>query len=150
MLKGKNIEKANVLYHLLCGVKDKAFKMSYTELNILARTVGNSLFDMHPTWSGYMSKQLVNELAIDPSTKKCAEHYYPRQVAGWRIVEHIMRYRGIKKAKLISLLIIFNQVHYTTAAENTALVPFQKYGTFTTPEYSYAAAGIELVQVKVV
>lgn len=148
MLKGRNVQKADVLFHLLCGVKEKVSKMSYEELNILARTIGNSLFDMTPIWSGYKSKALIAAELIDPKTKKCAEHYYPRQLAGWRIIEHILRYKGIKKAKLIELVRIFNQVHYTTAAENTKLVPYQKYGVFTTPEESYKQAGVELIKVK--
>lgn len=150
MLKGRNVQKAEVLYHLLSGVKDRLHKMSYDQLNILARTIGNSLFDMTAAWSGYKSKALIAAELLDPSTKKVAEHFYPRQVAGWRIIEHIMRYRGITKLKLEELIIAFNQVHYTTAAENTKLVPYQKYGVFVSPEHAYKQAGVELIQVKVV
>lgn len=148
MLKGKNVEKAEVLFHLLSGVRTKVQSMSYTELNILARTIGNSLFDMSPIWSGYKSRALIAAEKVNPKVKKCAEHYYPRQVAGWRIVEHILRYKGITKSKLFDLLEVFNQVHYTTSDENTRLVPFQKYGVFVSPEHSYKQAGVELVKVK--
>lgn len=148
LLKGKNIKKVEVLFHLLQGVKDKARKMSYEELNILARTIGNSLFDMNATWSGYKSKELLAQEIIDPKTKKCAEHFYPRQVAGWRIVEHIVRYGSISKKKLIEMIEVFIQVHYTTSDENTRLVPYQKYGAFISPEHSYKQAGVELVKVK--
>ena len=122
--------------------------MSYEELNILARTIGNSLFDMSYTWSGYKSKALLQEEAINPKAKKCAEHFYPRQVAGWRIVEHLIRYKGISKGKLHEMLAIFTQVHYTTATENLSLKPYQKYGTFISPEHSYQHANSELVKIK--
>ena len=148
MLKGRNVQKADVLYHLLNGVKDKVGKMSYDELNILARTIGNSLFDMTAKWSGYKSKELIAQEKKDPSTKKCAEHFYPRQVAGWYIVQHLVRYKGMSKAKLIDFIMMFNQIHYTTSEENTRLVPFQKSGIFTTPEHAYKQAGVELIKVK--
>lgn len=148
MLKGRNVQKAEVLYQLLNGVKGKIPLMSYAEMNILARTIGNSLFDMTATWSGYKSQALLDAEALNPDTKKCSEHYYPRQLAGWRIIEHILRYKGIKKPKLIDLILVFNRIHYTTPAENTALVPFQKYGIFTTPEHAYKQAGVVLVKVK--
>lgn len=148
MLKGKNIIKAEVLYRLLLGVKDHVKKMSYYELNVLARTIGNSLFDMNATWSGYKSKELIAAEAINPKAKKCAEHFYPRQVAGWRIVEHIIRYGSISKQKLIEMINVFCQVHYTTSDENSRLVPFQKYGIFISPEHSYREANVELVKVK--
>lgn len=149
MLKGKNIQKATMLHLLLTGMKDQITKLSYYEMNILARVVGNMIFDMSPVWSGYKSKALLAAEAQDPSTKKCAEHFYPRQVAGWRVVEHMCRYRGISKSRLFDMLSVFTQVHYTTADENTRLVPFQKYGTFISPEHSYKQAGIDLVPVKV-
>lgn len=148
MLKGKNIQKADVLYRLLIGVKDHVQKMSYYELNVLARTIGNSLFDMSAIWSGYKSKELIKAEASNPKAKKCAEHFYPRQVSGWRIVEHMIRYRGISKSKLIQLIEVFTQVHYTTPEENTRLVPYQKYGVFISPEHSYKEANVELVKVK--
>lgn len=103
---------------------------------------------MTPTWSGYKSQALLDEEAKNPKTKKCGEHYYPRQVSGWRIVEHMIRYKGISKHKLFEMLDIFNTIHYTTAEENTRLVPYQKYGTFISPEHSYKMADITLVRVK--
>jgi hypothetical protein len=35
--------------------------------------------------------------------------------------------------------------NYVTRQENNDLKPFQKLGVFTTPEASYQAAGIELI-----
>jgi len=148
LLKGKNIQKADVLYRLLSGIRTHVRTMSYYELNVLARTIGNSLFDMSATWSGYKSHDLVAEELINPKTKKCAEHFYPRQVSGWRIVEHMIRYGSISKSKLIEMIEVFTQVHYTTPAENTRLVPFQKYGVFISPEHSYKQANVDLVKVK--
>ena len=148
MLKGRNIQKARVLYDIITGVKGKIPLMRLDELNILARTIGNALFDMTPSWSGYKSEELIRQEEIDPKTKKVAEHYYPRQVAGWRIIEHVARYKGISRPQLERMIESFNRIHYTTAEENTRLVPFQKYGVFTTPEDSYRQAGIVLVKVK--
>lgn len=122
--------------------------LSYYELNVLARTIGNSLFDMSATWSGYKSQELIDQEAIDPKAKKCAEHFYPRQVSGWRVVEHMVRYGSISKSKLIEMIEVFTQVHYTTPAENTRLVPYQKYGVFISPEHSYKQAAVDLVKVK--
>lgn len=148
MLQGKNLLKANVLFQILCGVKTSIAKMSYYELNVLARTVGNALFDMTPTWSGFKSQGLLDAEQQNPKTKKCAEHFYPRQVSGWRIVEHLIQYRGISKKKLFEMISVFIKVHYTTSEENTRLVPYQKVGVFISPEHSYQMANITLVKVK--
>lgn len=148
LLKGKNIQKADVLYRLLSGIRTHVRTMTYYELNVLARTIGNSLFDMSATWSGYKSQELLDLEAVDPKAKKCAEHFYPRQVSGWRIVEHMIRYGSISKPKLIDLIKVFTQVHYTTATENSRLVPYQKYGVFISPEHSYKQANVDLVKVK--
>lgn len=148
MLKGKNIQKAEVLYRLLSGIRSHVRTMTYYELNVLARTIGNSLFDMSATWSGYKSNTLIQEELTNPKTKRCAEHFYPRQVSGWRIVEHMVRYGSISKSKLIEMIEVFTQVHYTTSAENSRLVPFQKYGVFISPEHSYKQANVDLVKVK--
>ena len=109
MLKGKNKNKARVLFDLLSGVRYKVRGMNYDELNILARTIGNSLFDMTPIWSGYKSEELIKQEAMDPKTKKVAEHFYPRQVAGWRIVEHLLRYSGISQKQLERMIMAFNR-----------------------------------------
>lgn len=148
LLKGKNVQKADVLYRLLSGIRAHIRTMTYYELNVLARTIGNSLFDMSATWSGYKSQELINNEVKDPKAKKCAEHFYPRQVSGWRIVEHMVRYGSISKPKLIEMIEVFTQVHYTTPTENTRLVPYQKYGVFISPEHSYKQANVDLVKVK--
>lgn len=124
--------------------------MRYEELNVLARTVGNNLFDMTHTWSGFKSRKLIEAEQLSIKVKKCPEHFYPRQVAGWRIVEHIVRYKGISKKKLCEYIKVFTQVHYTLPEENTKLIPYQKYGVFISPEHSYKLAEVELVQVKII
>lgn len=147
MLKGKNQTKAIVLHSLLTGIAKQVPTMKYDELNILARTVGNALFDMTHTWSGFKSKRLIEAEQSNPKTKKCPEHFYPRQVAGWRIIEHLIQYRGISRKKLFEYVSVFTQVHYTLPEENTKLIPYQKHGVFISPEHSYKLAEIELVKV---
>lgn len=148
MLKGKNQLKAEVLHNLLSGVAKYVPNMGYDELNVLARTVGNSLFDMTPTWSGYKSKGLIEAEMKDPKVKKCPEHFYPRQVAGWKIIEHVMQNKGIARRKLFEYVKEYIQVHYTLPEENTRLVPYQRQGVFISPEVSYKLANVELVKVK--
>lgn len=137
-----------MLWMTLQGIAKDLPKLSQPEKHVLARMVSNSIYDMRFIWSGMESQALVDAKAKDPKTKRCAEHFYPRQLAGSRILQHVERYGGISQKKLKEFLDIFCKVHYTTSEENIKLKAYQKVDTFISPEQSYASAGIALVQVK--
>lgn len=143
-----NARKVKVLHAVLDGIKDKLPSMDEDERNLVARMIGNSIFDMRCVWSGYESKGLIAARVQNKKATRCPEHFFPRQVAGKRIVEHIIRFRGLSIKKLQEYLDVFCQVHYTTSEENVRLKPYQKTDTFISAEHSYAMASIELVQVK--
>ena len=140
--------KVKVLWMMLKGVAADIPKLCPQEKNVVARMISNSIFDMRTKWSGMESQALIDARSKNPKTTKCPEHYYPRQVAGARILQHIERYGGISKNKLDEFLDVFTRVHYTTSEENQLLKPYQKVDTFISPEHSYEAAGITLVKVK--
>ena len=140
--------RVKVLHLLLSGIAPCVKELSDEEKHTIARMVGNSIFDMRPIWSGYESQALVDAKARGDKITRCPEHYYPRQVAGKRIVDHIARFKGISRNKLEEFLDIFCRVHYTTSEENIRLKPFQKTDTFISPEHSYESANITLVKVK--
>lgn len=140
--------KVKVLHLMLSGIVGELAKLSNLEKNVISRMISNSIFDMRVIWSGMYSQELANALAVNPKTQKCAEHYYPRQVAGQRILQHIERYNGISLKKLEEFLDVFTRVHYTTSQENQLLKPYQKIDTFISPEHSYQMAGITLIKAK--
>lgn len=140
--------KVKVLHLMLTGIVGELHKLSTLEKNVISRMISNSIFDMRVIWSGMYSQGLVDAISLAPKTQKCAEHYYPRQVAGQRILQHIERYKGISLKKLEEFLDVFTRVHYTTSQENQLLKPYQKVDTFISPEHSYQMAGITLVKAK--
>lgn len=140
--------RVKVLHTILDGLRTTLPSMDEEEKNLVARMIGNSIYDMRVNWSGYESKALIEARARNPKTTRCPEHFYPRQVAGKRIVEHICRFNGISMKKLQEFLDVYCQVHYTTSEENVSLKPYQKTDTFISPEHSYQMAGIELVYVR--
>lgn len=143
-----NARKVKVLHAILDGARDKIKHMDDEEKNLIARMIGNSIYDMRVLWSGYESKALIEARNLDKKTTRCPEHFYPRQVAGKRIVEHVVRFGGISLKKLQEYLDVFCQVHYTTSEENVRLKPYQKTDTFISPEHSYSMANIELIKVR--
>lgn len=143
-----NARKVKVLHAMLNGIRESLQSMDDDEKNLVARMIGNSIFDMRVVWSGYESKALIEARTSNKKTTKCPEHFFPRQVAGKRIVEHIIRFKGISIKKLQEFLDVFCQVHYTTSEENVRLKPYQKTDTFISAEHSYSMANIELIKVR--
>ena len=141
--------KVQVLHAILDGLKGKLHKMDNDQRNLVARMIGNSIFDMRVLWSGFESEELIRRRANGEKIKRCPEHFFPRQVAGKRIVDHVCRFKGISINKLREYLEVFCQVHYTTSEENVSLKPYQKTDTFISPEHSYQSAGIKLIKVRV-
>lgn len=140
--------KVKVLWMTLKGIAADIPKLCPQEKNVVARMISNSIFDMRTKWSGMESQALIDARKNNPKITKCPEHYYPRQVAGMRILQHLERYGGISRSKIDEFLDVFTRVHYTTSEENQLLKPYQKVDTFISPEHSYEAAGITLVKVK--
>lgn len=144
----KQEKKEAMLLLTLQGIAKDVSSLDPFEKNVISRMISNSIFDMRVIWSGYESSELIAQRQAGLKPQRCAEHYFPRQVAGKRILDHVERYGGISKKKLSQYLDIFCRVHYTTSEENTKLRAFQKTDTFISPEHSYQQAGITLIKVK--
>jgi hypothetical protein len=131
----------------------------------IARQIGTSLYDITPIWSGYYSVDIFDAIklrneekaALKAACKKCpkqsvitwtSEHFYPRQVAGDRVVEYVCTHGNIKFDTFVDMVHDFITVHRVTPEENTKLRPFQRIDTFTRWEDSYQAVGIVLVHNK--
>lgn len=141
------LDRSLVLHLLLSGVASSVKHMSDYQRAVVARTIGNAIYDLPCVWSGWQSQGLLDAKAVNPKQKKCQEHYIPRQVAGAQIVSHMLRYGGISLSFLRTRLDIYRQVHWTTSEENMRLVAFQKVGVFVDSHTAYAQAGITLIKL---
>jgi hypothetical protein len=98
-------------------------------------------------WSGKISPAALIELSTTKKrrSKINLEHSWPKQI----VIEKIFTdwYEHIKDPiSLENLFFIhFGIFHITTKKENTDLIKHQRKCNFTTPENSYKAAGIELL-----
>ncbi|MBT8440512.1 MAG: hypothetical protein KJO91_12340, partial [Gammaproteobacteria bacterium] len=101
------------------------FDQTPEKLHRHARNVGNAIYDLPYQWTGYRT-----QAAID-SGEKVKEHFYPRQWAGYVIVNYIMEHKGFEDfGTLVDVLMVLAQVHYTTAKENQSLKGLQDAETF--------------------
>jgi hypothetical protein len=76
--------------------------------------------------------------------KLTKEHQTPRKIGGMKLMEYMAQH-DTTQVEFESMLQNFLAWNYVTRQENNDLKPFQKLGVFTTPEASYQAAGIELI-----
>ncbi len=76
--------------------------------------------------------------------KLTKEHQTPRKIGGMKLMEYMAQHDATQ-VEFESMLQNFLAWNYVTRQENNDLKPFQKLGVFTTPEASYQAAGIELI-----
>lgn len=109
------------------------FQQTPEKLHRHARNVGNAIYDLPYQWTGYRT-----QAAID-SGEKVKEHFYPRQWAGYVIINYIMEHKGFEDfGMLVDVLMVLAQVHYTTAAENQALKSLQDAESFVDWHEPYA------------
>jgi hypothetical protein len=125
------------------AAEHKQKPLTDTDRNDFARGIGTLLFDLPARYSGKASKAVLQS-KYHAGTKWCPEHFIPRQVSGHRILDTFLNERFDMK-KLLVMLWDSTEVHYVLPEENTALMPHQKPGVFTTWEAAYDAVGIELV-----
>jgi hypothetical protein len=84
---------------------------------------------------------LTKSKALERLTK---EHQTPRKIGGMKLIEYMAQHDATQD-EFESMLQTFLSWNYVTRQENNDLKPFQKVNVFTTPEASYHAAGIELI-----
>ncbi len=84
---------------------------------------------------------LTKAKALQRLTK---EHQTPRKIGGMKLMEYMAQHDA-SQDEFESMLQTFLSWNYVTRQENNDLKPFQKVGVFTTPEASYQAAGVELL-----
>jgi hypothetical protein len=98
-------------------------------------------------WTGKISRKALERLHPDnpaPRFKLSEEHVYPRKVAACML----LRDTALTSQ---SMEIIFREqygrLHYITPEENKAVIRFQKFEVFSSPEEAYRKAGIELIDI---
>lgn len=112
--------------------------------NYLARGIGNIIFDISITKSGYVSKSLVDEYGFR-SSSFCPDHFHSRQQVGIRIVKENPSFD-----KIIEILTEASMVHLVTSEENIRLSPIQNGKDTREKSWQdqYILAGIDLVRDK--
>ena len=76
--------------------------------------------------------------------KLTKEHQTPRKIGGLQLMDYMLGHL-VTQEKFESKLQTYLKWNYVTRSENNNLKPHQKVGKFTTPEASYQAAGIILM-----
>jgi hypothetical protein len=84
---------------------------------------------------------LTKAKALQKLTK---EHQTPRKIAGLQLMNYMLGH-FVNQEKFEFKLQTYLQWNYVTKSENNNLKPHQKVGKFTTPDASYQAAGIILM-----
>lgn len=87
------------------------------------------------------STGLTKTKALQRLTK---EHQTPRKIGGMKLMEYMAQHDSTQD-EFESMLQTFLSWNYVTRQENNNLKPYQKVGVFTSPEVSYQAAGVELI-----
>lgn len=123
--------------------------LSLDDKRVFARSIGNDIQDMASIKTGKISILAKAERDIDPKYRPTEEHCYPNQVAGMDVLSeytsHSLDGGFVPDAGVDAILALARRVNLVTKDENSDLIPYQKYGVYTTPEESYRKAGIELV-----
>jgi hypothetical protein len=89
----------------------------------------------------FMASGMTKAKALQRLTK---EHQTPRKIGGMKLMEYMAQHHA-SQDEFESMLQTFLSWNYVTRQENIDLKPHQKFGVFTTPEASYQAAGVELI-----
>ena len=95
------------------------------------------------TLDSMQASGLTKAKALQLLTK---EHQTPRKIGGMKLMEYMAQHDAAQD-EFESMLQTFLSWNYVTRQENNDLKPYQKVGVFTTPEVSYHAAGVELIDV---
>lgn len=147
----ENERKAKVLYDTCRTLFYKDYPED--ELNVVARNIGNSIHDIGPFFSGYISKRALEVKMVyygkneskELDKKIVNEHFHGRQNAGQTIVHHFIRHPDTSFDEFKKLLEPYCMVHITTGQENAALSKYQNAGMSWWD--SYTSCGIELIDV---
>lgn len=138
-----NLNKARVLYDML----RTGFYFKYSEemLNDVARIVGNSIYDIGPFFTGYISETAIARKLNDKGYAPVDEHFMSRQQSGKLIILSMMQYKDMSFDQFLGVLEPHCCTHKTTKEENIQLIPFQQRGLKWDDCYKHA--GIKLVHV---
>jgi len=118
-------------------------------VNNFARFIGTLIFEMGTTYTGQASESaLQHKFWAHRAGEKftwCADHQWPRQVSGYKLVTKFVELGTVDKALLMRMMLKMTEVNYVTSDENRVLMEFQKVGVFTTPKEAYKRAGVVLL-----
>lgn len=118
------------------------FDLNKRKLQRYARNIGQNIYDLPATWTGYRTVDSID------TNQKVPEHFYPRQWAGRVVVNYILEHDGIEFDVLYDLLKVLSQVHFTTKEENQKLRKLQDSETFIDWHEPYVELCSELVHEK--
>ena len=138
----RDFDKIYVLYQHLVNTAHLYNQMTPTQLNCVARIIGNSVHDLTKIWSGYISSTALRSLIEDNSTYITHDHYLSRLQSGKNIVKRFSE--GIIPFDVfINIMFEACYVHKITKDENNKIIQLQNSGMSW--QRCYISAGIDLI-----
>lgn len=145
-------KRSKVAFDMIRGILKESLTSDFVEdhQRIYSRMVGVVLREIKP----FILTDWISEDAKIKGAKKVEEHFYPMQVAGGIIFQHlVLEQQGLVEPltfdKFEQYCKVFLQVALTTSDENKVLgmggdKSPQNYKRFTTPEQAYIDAGVKI------
>lgn len=142
----KDFDKIMVLYQHLVQTSPLYQNMSQSQMNYVARIIGNTVHDLTKIWSGYISNEALRQMISDNNDQKIThDHYLSRLQSGKQIVQYFNNSNNISFDEFLNLIFEACYVHKITKSENSKLIQHQNTGTawYT----CYTNAKIDLIYV---
>lgn len=140
----KDFDKIMVLYQHLVHTSPLYQSMTPSQVNYVARIIGNSVHDLTKIWSGYISNDALKLMLSDNEQKITHDHYLSRLQSGKQIVQYFNN-NPIPFDEFLNLIFEACFVHKITKQENSRLIQLQNSGIEWTT--SYIQAKIDLIFV---
>ena len=136
----RKYSKYQAFHYLLSQLSSYYLEADEAGQQLLETTVGAGLFYL-PSKKKLHYSGMISPESLE-SGKQTQEHMYPRKIAALELLNTV--------PETVDLLIQqcddkYLRYHIVTPSQNKQLCPFQKVGTFISPEHSYELAGIELI-----
>lgn len=113
----------------------------------MARSIGTNIYDLPCLWTGYMSRNAIEQSLAANKLIYSNEHFRSRQMSGYAVLEFFAsRVDDPPTLEEFRLeLTKHQQVHRTTSTENTALTKYQKAQLHWVEAYDLV--GIQLAKI---
>lgn len=139
-----NTNRAQLMYDQLSSNFCQHYNKEMME--VFARDISNTLHDMTPIWTNYMSQKSVIEVC--DGSKKLSEltdeHFLSRQQSGREIIQYFLQHDPTFNQFLVYIT-NHRLVHKVLPYENHNLVKYQRQ--YSNWKEAYYYAGIELIKI---